>query len=178
MLKDKTRVLVTHAIDFLHLADRIIVMKDGEIKAMGDYDEVLENDIVKEIVSIHKKNQEEKKEAFEKEDGNVDDEEDSESAETLDLGIMRKQSSMMIKLNNPEVIKQKIEKFGRGKDEDKGKILEDDDDDKTELSQEIYGRALERTGGIIFWTICGISYFFIQGWNLYRNFETKNIASE
>lgn len=31
-LKTKTRVLVTHAIDFLHLADRIIVFKDGKVE--------------------------------------------------------------------------------------------------------------------------------------------------
>ena len=31
LLKKKTRVLVTHAIDFLHLADRICVLKNGEI---------------------------------------------------------------------------------------------------------------------------------------------------
>ena len=30
-LKEKTRILVTHAIDFLHLVDRIIVIKDGEL---------------------------------------------------------------------------------------------------------------------------------------------------
>ena len=29
MLRDKTRILVTHAIDFLHLADRLIVIKEG-----------------------------------------------------------------------------------------------------------------------------------------------------
>jgi len=28
-LKDKTRVLVTHAVDFLHLVDEIILMKSG-----------------------------------------------------------------------------------------------------------------------------------------------------
>jgi ABC-type multidrug transport system fused ATPase/permease subunit len=33
ILKDKTRVLVTHAIDFLPLADRIVVMKEGKIMA-------------------------------------------------------------------------------------------------------------------------------------------------
>ena len=30
-LKHTTRVLVTHAIDFLHLADRIIILKNGRI---------------------------------------------------------------------------------------------------------------------------------------------------
>jgi len=31
LLKDNTRVLVTHAIDFLHLADHIVVLKEGKI---------------------------------------------------------------------------------------------------------------------------------------------------
>ena len=31
ILKNKTRILVTHAIDFLHLSDRIMVLKDGKI---------------------------------------------------------------------------------------------------------------------------------------------------
>ena len=31
LLKDKTRILVTHAIDFVHLADRIVIMKEGSI---------------------------------------------------------------------------------------------------------------------------------------------------
>lgn len=30
-LKNKTRILVTHAVDFLHLTDKIIVMKGGRV---------------------------------------------------------------------------------------------------------------------------------------------------
>ena len=33
--KDKTRVLVTHATEFLHLADRVVVMKNGGIESIG-----------------------------------------------------------------------------------------------------------------------------------------------
>jgi len=33
MLKDKTRILVTHAIDFIHMADRIVIMDSGRIAA-------------------------------------------------------------------------------------------------------------------------------------------------
>ena len=29
LMKDKTRILVTHAVEFIHLADHIIVIKDG-----------------------------------------------------------------------------------------------------------------------------------------------------
>lgn len=52
----KTRILVTHAIDFLKLTDRIIIMKNGEIAAMGSYDELEENQHLKETIKIHQKN--------------------------------------------------------------------------------------------------------------------------
>lgn len=59
MLKGKTRILATHAIDFVHLADRVIVMKEGEIKVQGTYAEVCKHEIVKEIYAIHNKNKKE-----------------------------------------------------------------------------------------------------------------------
>lgn len=39
-LKDKTVILVTHAIDFLHLVDRIVVFDEGEIVLQGAYSEI------------------------------------------------------------------------------------------------------------------------------------------
>jgi ABC-type bacteriocin/lantibiotic exporter with double-glycine peptidase domain len=38
--KNKTRVLVTHAVDFLKLADKIAIMNKGEITAFGSYDDL------------------------------------------------------------------------------------------------------------------------------------------
>ena len=32
-LKNKTRILVTHAIEYLHLADKVIIMSSGQIVA-------------------------------------------------------------------------------------------------------------------------------------------------
>ena len=43
LLKQRTRILVTHAVDFLHLADRIVVLKDGKIQAEGHYNDMQEN---------------------------------------------------------------------------------------------------------------------------------------
>jgi len=40
MLKEKTVIVVTHAIDFLHMADRIIMMDKGKITANGTYEEL------------------------------------------------------------------------------------------------------------------------------------------
>jgi ABC-type bacteriocin/lantibiotic exporter with double-glycine peptidase domain len=35
--KNKTRVLVTHALGFLHLCDRIAIVKNGQITTIGSY---------------------------------------------------------------------------------------------------------------------------------------------
>ncbi|KAG9145749.1 hypothetical protein Leryth_011182 [Lithospermum erythrorhizon] len=42
-LKDKTIILVTHQVDFLHNVDLIIVMRDGMITQSGKYDDLLES---------------------------------------------------------------------------------------------------------------------------------------
>ena len=60
-LKNKTRILVTHAIDFLHLTDRIVVMKEGQIQAVGTYVELQSNPILQEVLEINRKNLEESK---------------------------------------------------------------------------------------------------------------------
>ena len=43
-LKKKTRILVTHAIEFLTLADKIILMDSGRIAAQGSYNDLKFNE--------------------------------------------------------------------------------------------------------------------------------------
>ncbi|KAF2361957.1 ABC transporter-like [Trinorchestia longiramus] len=43
ILKDKTRLLVTHSISYLPATDHIIVMKDGFISEQGSYQELIDN---------------------------------------------------------------------------------------------------------------------------------------
>ena len=38
ILRKKTRILVTHSVDFLHLADQIVIMKGGLVKAQGSFE--------------------------------------------------------------------------------------------------------------------------------------------
>ncbi|XP_070780875.1 multidrug resistance-associated protein 1-like [Enoplosus armatus] len=42
LLKDKTRVLVTHSLSFLSKADLVLVMEEGQISEMGSYIELME----------------------------------------------------------------------------------------------------------------------------------------
>jgi ABC-type transport system involved in cytochrome bd biosynthesis fused ATPase/permease subunit len=40
-LGEKTRILVTHQLQYVHLADMIVVLKDGEISEMGSYEQLM-----------------------------------------------------------------------------------------------------------------------------------------
>jgi len=55
-MKSKTRILVTHAIDFLHLVDRIVVIKDGELILDGHYKDIKDDEYLKQLLIIHKSN--------------------------------------------------------------------------------------------------------------------------
>ena len=49
-MKYKTRVLVTHAVDFIDRVDKIIIMENGRIKYMGTYEELQHSDEIKHII--------------------------------------------------------------------------------------------------------------------------------
>ena len=53
-LAGKTRVLATHAIDFLHMADRVAIIDNGRIVAVGTFDQLQENEQLKHLISINK----------------------------------------------------------------------------------------------------------------------------
>ncbi|XP_071720080.1 ABC transporter C family member 14-like [Rutidosis leptorrhynchoides] len=54
VLRNKTILLVTHQVDFLHNVDLILVMREGMIVQSGKYDELLESGLdFKDLVSAH-----------------------------------------------------------------------------------------------------------------------------
>lgn len=56
ILKNKTRIFVTHSIDFLHLTDRICVFKDGKIRAFGTFEELQDDPHLKGVLAINAMN--------------------------------------------------------------------------------------------------------------------------
>jgi len=58
-LKHKTRVLVTHAVDFLHLVDSIILLKEGEVILSGKYEDIQNDPYLIEIMKIHRSHKKE-----------------------------------------------------------------------------------------------------------------------
>ena len=59
LLKKKTRILVTHAVDFIHLADKIVIMDKGKIVSQGSYNELKSHSYIIKIKGIHDSNKEE-----------------------------------------------------------------------------------------------------------------------
>jgi ABC-type transport system involved in cytochrome bd biosynthesis fused ATPase/permease subunit len=60
-LKDKTRILITHAVDFLHLVDSIVLMKDGAVLLHGNYEEIKDEPYLQRLIEINQQHQSEKK---------------------------------------------------------------------------------------------------------------------
>ena len=60
-LKDKTRILVTHAIQYCNRADRIVYMKDGKIEWEGDFDQLEKQEFYKNMVMKKKEEEDIKK---------------------------------------------------------------------------------------------------------------------
>ena len=61
-LKGKTRILVTHALQYVSFSDRIIYMNNGEIKWMGTYEEIKEQEFFKVFYEKMKKENEKEEE--------------------------------------------------------------------------------------------------------------------
>ena len=79
-LNGKTRILVTHALQYVAFADRIFYMKDGEINWMGNYEEIKNEYFYKDFYEksknpFQKKNSELQRKEFLEEEDETDEEE-------------------------------------------------------------------------------------------------------
>ena len=68
LLKDKTRVLATHAVEFAQRADKVIVLENGRIVDIGKFDELEKRcEYIKKIQEVHMENFHEVQKATESE---------------------------------------------------------------------------------------------------------------
>lgn len=84
LLRDKTRILVTHAVDFLHLSDRIIVMSGGSVQAFGTFKDLQNDPHLIEVLNIYKKQNQENQELRDTVNNAADDNRISVSNSTLE----------------------------------------------------------------------------------------------
>ena len=163
MLKGKTTILVTHAIDFLHLADKVIIMDEGKINAQGHFNDLQENALLKELLETNKINKETVKEETaakkeKKDDQSMDTpqkvDEQLENLSEGETSDSSKKSEEDVKdrdfpstLSDKEKV-QVFKKLGRISKENDGKILEDEETEKLEVKAETYTRLRHYYGDI------------------------------
>lgn len=169
VLKEKTRILVTHAVEWMHLADKVILMEKGQVKAFGTPEELADNEYVKKIQEIHKKHKTEteevansekpapkkakkdKTEKKEKKEKKEDQSEESHSSYQSESSneVETKEVADLANLTEAEV-ENKLEVFRgkRGKKEvDAIAKLMDRDDDEIVVDSDTYERVFQLTGG-------------------------------
>ena len=119
-LKGKTRILVTHALQYISFSDRIMYMNKGEIKWIGTYDEIKEQEFFKVFYEkMEKEKNEEKgdkkkkisKKEFIKTNVTKEEENNLDNKEDVDINMDKK-----------ELNKGKIKKLTKEEIKERGKV--------------------------------------------------------
>jgi len=181
LLKDKTRILVTHAIDFVHLADKVVIMKKGHVKAHGTYEDLRDNEYMKEVMDIHKEHIKENKKiakeaqrAKEGKDeiveikigGDCSSSDEDQESDSSDLDLHLANLSM-----TEEEIDTKLKVFAGKKNDPKyaedlknaGSLFDDEAKEQIEVTKETYIKVFKRSGGIV-------PFVVILGFMIFQNF--------
>ena len=115
-LKGKTRILVTHSLQYVPFADRIIYMKDGEIHWFGNYEEIKNEYFYKDFYEksknpLQKKNSAlQRKEFLERE--NESDDEEIENNNNKEIKRITQDEELKSEEVKPEVYKKYITYIG------------------------------------------------------------------
>ncbi|KAK7503669.1 hypothetical protein BaRGS_00005208, partial [Batillaria attramentaria] len=139
LLAGKTRVLVTHGVQWLPLVDQVIVMKHGRVSEVGTYDELLSHNgpfakFLKHHFAHHQENEEDPEE-----DRNGDNEaiiqellrtisQDETVTSAVDDSMENTDSSKTDEKQNGEIKQEEKTKQNADK-KDKSKLVDDEDDE-------------------------------------------------
>ena len=178
ILKDKTRILVTHAVDFINLADKIVIMKEGRITAQGTPAELFANPYLLQLEEIHESNKQEV-EAM-----NMEQDELIKKVSGMTLSDIESDPEEIVKEKTTtftdEEIKAKLKKFAgadRGLDKSTeivvGKLLLDESDEKVDADKETWNKLYSMIGGGLTLFILGISVILFKYFEIFKQGVTQ-----
>ena len=155
-LKNKTRILVTHALQYVSFADRIIYMNKGEIKWMGSYEEIKSQDFFKSFYEKSRQQNEDERFAFEKKTSSERREEFLRNDSGEQKKNKKKKDKYKIKdddnLNfGDEDLELLINNEGDEKNLNKGKvkkIIKEEKKEKGKVKFSVYKSFVNNIGGI------------------------------
>ena len=178
ILKDKTRILVTHAVDFINLADKIVIMKEGRITAQGTPAELFANPYLLQLEEIHESNKQEV-EAM-----NMEQDELIKKVSGMTLSDIESDPEEIVKEKTTtftdEEIKAKLKKFAgadRGLDKSTeivvGKLLLDESDEKVDADKETWNKLYNMIGGALTLFILGTSVILFKYFEIFKQGVTQ-----
>lgn len=197
-LKSKTRVLVTHAVDFIHLVDEIILIKDGRIILQGHYNEVKDHPYITQLKQIHDSHKQEVAEEA-KQTGTKEmsrDESDSEEKEegpsapqmveqhnmSTDFDIDQMQTEAFHQ--SLEMEEEEAQEKER-RDQDRGKIIKQEQEEDINVTMKTYrnyfGNYWGRWGIIFQFAFIMVAFTGLKTWGDYiigQWSESKHQKSE
>ena len=137
---------MTHAIDFVHMADKIIIMEKGRIVGSGTYDELKDNETLVKLVNVNNINNQSPANKIEKSN------DDSTSSGNGSVKNAHIQSLVTNSTNNKSTFvndmseSEKLEyfkKIGRVTKDNDGKIVKNEDDEVVYVGLGTYWRYLK-----------------------------------
>jgi ATP-binding cassette subfamily C (CFTR/MRP) protein 1 len=131
-LKNKTRILVTHAVDFLERFDRIVIMAHGKIKYMGTYVELKDKEEIQHIIETLKHVSEKEQEEEEHEMKEIELKKKTSSEEPNGLNIIADESGNDNDNNVPSARKMSYMSTKSSK------IITDEHEEKADVNWIIY----------------------------------------
>jgi ABC-type multidrug transport system ATPase subunit len=93
---------VTHAVDFLHLVDRVIVMESGRVVMDGSYEEIKESEYLQKLAQIHQANTGIQESEEEGQSSDEIEEEEKHEDDGLEQEVKPKEKGKMIMEENEE----------------------------------------------------------------------------
>ena len=140
-LSGKTRILVTHALQYVSFSDRIIYMNNGEIKWMGTYEEIKEQEFFKVFYEKMKKESEKEEEPMLKKKTSKEKREE----------FLRRNSDDEIDINLKKEKKgEKMKELNTGKIK---KLIQEEVKEKGKVKLSVYKDFLIKIGGVLTITI-------------------------
>lgn len=154
-LKRKTRVLVTHAIDFIHLADKIIILQKGAVAAQGTFEELKENELLVRQMKVNQINTEQAAAVQKEEESEGVEAEMVEQSEGGHSSVVKKalintmdSRETLTMLSQPVEEKVKIfEQLGRVTAANDGKIIKDENEEVINVEMSSYRLLLKFAKG-------------------------------
>jgi len=175
ILKDSTRILVTHAVDFIHLADKVVIMNEGTVIAQGSPKELVDHPYMKQVHEIHTANKEEVQE-MDMDEVPLNRHETISDAETVSSEEV---SEEQVKLSDQDISVKLIALSGseRGLDKETeeivGKLLIDEKDENVNADTTTWNKLYKMIGGAVTLGTIGMTTLVFKYFEVYKQSVTQ-----